>query len=203
MVQTFPSQKPSSNIEGSAAASFANKAGRGGSSGAAILGGIAALFGKKGKGGSGGGRNENFGYKPTNERSAEDWYNEEHAKRYDFKREGSRRRGTLKDGQRFAGDGRTMRGASADGKGGFKIDWENAPVSPAKPDVVPPTQGPQFNPPTKPKKTKARNATYVDTRRAVTSGDITAEEGIQISPTYAKNYAARESAKKAKNAEKN
>lgn len=199
---TFPSQKPSSNVEGSSI----RRVGRnyGGSSRAVSSIATGILTGRYFKDAFGVSSSSKpaSSFAPSGgsrERSAEDWYNESLMKDYDLKRETKRRRGTLADGKRFAGDGRTMKGASADGKGGFKLDWENAPVQPATPAPTPIKPGNQFTPA---KKTTGRKATHADTRKAVTAGHITAEEGIQISPTYAKKYAAREAAKQAKREEK-
>jgi hypothetical protein len=229
MVQTFPSEKPSSNVEGSAAGNLANKASRGGSSGVAILGGIASLFNKRGKGGGGdgGGRNANFGYRPTNERSAEDWYNEEHSKRMEYEREHAMRENdvgrNLKNAQgvhdiaagfagQFGGASGTpgitpksvsskMRaGQKGDAEYGVSTQWESfSPQPGGTVGPVPPglTDGPQPNPPTtgpgtppqttKPKRQRATDWRTLD--KQVQAENITAEEAMNLSPSYAKRYA--------------
>ena len=91
--------------------------------GAVLLGG---LFGNKDEKASRGGQ----------ERSAQDWHNENIMKEADFTRETRRRQDTLTDLTNYTPKGRTARSVSADGRGGFAMGWENQRLPQVVKDVV-------------------------------------------------------------------
>lgn len=135
------------NIEGESTRRMSEAASKGGNVNNIITGMLTGSYFKNraGASASASASAASRGPRQSAERSAEDWYNENLMKDYDLKRENTRRRGTLKDATRYAGEGRTIRHVSADGKGGFKIEHENSPVQPAKPEAKSTiTKGKQF-----------------------------------------------------------
>ena len=100
--------------------------------------------------------------------------------------------------------GSKLRKLAADGKGGFSVDYgdvieavqnQTAGDSTPKPNPSGHSEGKQWS---STGKSKGRKGTYADTRAAVAGGFISEEEGIEVSPTYAKKYASKAAAKKAK-----
>jgi len=135
---------------------------------------------------------------------SEDWQNENTMKEYDLDRE--TRRGDYHYGAsgKNTPEGSKLRKLAADGKGGFSVEYgdvikdvqnQTAGDSTPKPNPSGHSEGKQWS---STGKSKGRKGTYTDTRAAVTGGHITEEDAIEISPTYAKKYASRAAAKKAK-----
>lgn len=198
---TFDMKKPSTSAEGDAASNFGKKSGKASAFGNALQVGVGIFAGSKGKnpsqgaGGGGGG---------SRERSAEDWQNENTMKNYDLDRETQRGDYHYGAAGKNTPTGSKLRKLSADGKGGFSVDYgdviesvqnQTAGDSTPKPNPSGHSEGKQWS---STGKSKGRKGTYTDTRAAVAGGKITEEDAIEISPTYAKKYAARAASKKAK-----
>lgn len=197
---TFDMKKPSTSAEGDAASNFGKKSGKASAFGNALQVGVGIFAGrnatqKPSQGAGGGG---------SRERSAEDWQNENTMKEYDLDRE--TRRGDYHYGAsgKNTPEGSKLRKLAADGKGGFSVEYgdvikdvqnQTAGDSTPKPNPSGHSEGKQWS---STGKSKGRKGTYTDTRAAVAGGHITEEDAIEISPTYAKKYASRAAAKKAK-----
>ncbi len=199
---TFDMKKPSTSAEGEAASNFGKKSGKASAFGNALQVGVGIFAGSKGKnpsqgaGGGGGGG--------SRERSAEDWQNENTMKNYDLDRETQRGDYHYGAAGKNTPTGSKLRKLAADGKGGFSVDYgdviesvqnQTAGDSTPKPNPSGHAEGKQWS---STGKSKGKKATYADARAAVAGGFIVEGEGIEVSPTYAKKYAARTAAKKAK-----
>ena len=200
---TFDMKKPSPSAEGEAASNFGKKTGKASTFGNALQVGLGVFYGRGGKktrsqgaGGGGGGG--------SRERSAEDWQNENTMKNYDLDRETQRGDYHYGAAGKNTPTGSKLKKLAADGKGGFSVDYgdvieavqnQTAGDSTPKPNPSGHSEGKQWS---STGKSKGKKATYSDTRAAVAGGYIEEGEGIEISPTYAKKYAARTAAKKAK-----
>lgn len=198
---TFNMNKPSAGAEGAAASNLTKKAGRSSS-----MGQIAAAVFLGGNSGGRGSSNKSStrSSSGSNERSAEDWSNENTMKNNDLDRETQRGDYHYGAAGKNTPTGSKLRKLAADGKGGFSVDYgdvleavqnQAAGDSTPKPNPSGHSDGKQWS---STGKSKAKKGTYADTRAAVASKNISEEEGIEISPTYAKKYAARAAAKKAK-----
>ena len=118
-------------------------------------------------------------------KTAADWHNEEVSRRHEFERQGTRRNWARDDINLP-----NVKNMTYDASGSVSFGAYQAPsVGSAKKETPSGksgnVKGKQFS------GGKGRPGTYADTRAAVTGGHITAEEGIQISPTYAKKYAEK------------
>ena len=200
---TFDMKKPSTSAEGEAASNFGKKSGKASAFGNALQVGVGIFAGTKGSrersqgaGGGGGGG--------SRERSAEDWQNENTMKNYDLDIETQLVDYHYGAAGKNTPTGSKLRKLSADGKGGFSVDYgdvieavqnQTAGDSTPKPNPSGHSEGKQWS---STGKSKGKKATYADTRAAVAGGFIKEEEGIEVSPTYAKKYASRAAAKKAK-----
>ena len=200
---TFDMKKPSTSAEGEAASNFGKKSGKASAFGNALQGGVGIFAGTKGSrersqgaGGGGGGG--------SRERSAEDWQNENTMKNYDLDRETQRGDYHYGAAGKNTPTGSKLKKLGADGKGGFSVDYgdvieavqnQTAGDSTPKPNPSGHSEGKQWS---STGKSKGRKGTYADTRAAVAGGFISEEEGIEVSPTYAKKYASKAAAKKAK-----
>lgn len=188
---TFPHTKPTADVEGSAADTYAK---RGGGNAAVnkfwnTFAGT-MFFGGGDKGGSssssasasastGGGRSAEF-YHNQDVMKERDWSREQEGKDKDVKRAEKH----LKNVTSNTSDGRTWKSVSADGKGGFKYDWENAPA-PQNPQA----QGQQFTPAGGTKKSSGRKSgrtpSMKDINAGIKAGNITEEEAWELSPKWA------------------
>ena len=202
---TFDMKKPSPSAEGEAASNFGKNSGKSSAFGNALQVGLGVFYGrggKKGKSqGAGGGGGGGGG---SRERSAEDWQNENTMKNYDLDRETQRGDYHYGAAGKNTPTGSKLKKLAADGKGGFSVDYgdvtesvqnQTAGDSTPKPNPSGHSEGKQWS---STGKSKGKKATYSDTRAAVAGGFIKEEEGIEVSPTYAKKYASRAAAKKAK-----
>lgn len=200
---TFGMNKPSAESEGRAASGFGKKAGRNSSMGQIAAAVFLGRGTPGGRGANSSSRSSSRTSSGSNERSAEDWQNENTMKEYDLDRE--TRRGDYHYGAsgKNTPEGSKLRKLAADGKGGFSVEYgdvikdvqnQTAGDSTPKPNPSGHAEGKQWS---STGKSKGRKGTYTDTRAAVAGGHITEEDAIEISPTYAKKYASRAAGKKA------
>lgn len=139
---TFPSNRPTTDVEGKGADSFATRSKAGSNAGAQKLFGAMWAVGQRwGRQGSGEGRGSSFASAKASSsgqpgRSAESYHNENLMKQYEWQRE---QKGKDKDVGRasrhienvskLTPEGRTFKAISSDhSKGAFNATWENAPA---------------------------------------------------------------------------
>lgn len=188
---TFPSSKPTTDVEGSAADTYAKRGGSNAAvnkfwntfAGTMFFGGGDKSSSKSSASASttsGGGRSAEF-YHNQDVMKERDWTREQKGKDRDVGRAGRH----LKNVTSNTSDGRTWKSVSADGKGGFKYDWENAP---AKPTENPQSKGQQFAP-AGGKKSSGRKSgrapSMKDIDTGIKAGNITEEEAWELSPKWA------------------
>ena len=180
------------NIEGEAAKKMASVGGKGGNISPILTGILAGRYFKR-DGGNAASKSSKVG------RSAADWHNEEVSRRYEFERQGTRRDWARDDSQLP-----NIKNMSYDTSGSVSFGSYQAPAAVKGPEAKADSpkketpsgksgnvKGQQFS------GSKGKKGTLKDTRAAVAGGHITAEEAIQISPTYAKKFAEKAAAKEA------